>query len=141
MPRARYECDYCGKQFQDTPAARQRHLGGAAHQRARRAWFDAFKDSAELLAEELAKEPCKQYLRTGTCKFGNGCRFGHAGRPLPADAAAESEAMRVHHSHMLALAQASESPPRRPVRDDLPPSLQPPPEGGYVVPAVPLDWG
>ncbi|KAH0448801.1 hypothetical protein IEQ34_022601 [Dendrobium chrysotoxum] len=43
MPLGKYYCDYCDKQFQDTPAARKRHLSGVQHQRNRALWFDSVK--------------------------------------------------------------------------------------------------
>ncbi|URD85077.1 U1 zinc finger [Musa troglodytarum] len=43
MPLGKYYCDYCDKQFQDTPAARKRHLQGLHHHRARALWYDSFK--------------------------------------------------------------------------------------------------
>lgn len=43
MPLGKYYCDYCEKQFQDTPAARKRHLDGAQHHRARALWYDAVR--------------------------------------------------------------------------------------------------
>uniref|UniRef100_M8CDG0 Zinc finger CCCH domain-containing protein 3 n=1 Tax=Aegilops tauschii TaxID=37682 RepID=M8CDG0_AEGTA len=39
MPLGKYYCDYCDKEFQDTAAARRRHLQGAQHHRARALWY------------------------------------------------------------------------------------------------------
>jgi U11/U12 small nuclear ribonucleoprotein 20 kDa protein len=47
MPLGKYYCDYCEKQFQDTPAARKRHVQGAQHQRARAAWYDAIRHQGQ----------------------------------------------------------------------------------------------
>jgi hypothetical protein len=41
MPLGKYHCDYCDKQFQDTPYARKRHLQGLHHLRAKALWFDS----------------------------------------------------------------------------------------------------
>ncbi|KAH9325836.1 hypothetical protein KI387_006014, partial [Taxus chinensis] len=46
MPPGKYYCDYCEKQFQDTPTARKRHLQGFHHQRAKKLWFDSFIDQS-----------------------------------------------------------------------------------------------
>jgi U11/U12 small nuclear ribonucleoprotein SNRNP20 len=43
MPLGKYYCDYCDKQFQDTAAARRRHLQGSQHQRARALWYDTIR--------------------------------------------------------------------------------------------------
>jgi U11/U12 small nuclear ribonucleoprotein SNRNP20 len=43
MPARKYYCDYCDKQFYDTPASRERHLQGISHQRAKKQWFDSFR--------------------------------------------------------------------------------------------------
>lgn len=48
MPPHKYYCDYCDKQFYDTPASRKRHLKGISHQRAKKQWFDSFKGSYAL---------------------------------------------------------------------------------------------
>ncbi|KAK6159775.1 hypothetical protein DH2020_003156 [Rehmannia glutinosa] len=49
MPLGKYYCDYCDKQFQDTPASRRRHLQGVAHQRAKALWYDTFRTSSQCL--------------------------------------------------------------------------------------------
>lgn len=47
MPLGKYYCDYCDKQFQDTPAARKRHLQGVQHQRARALWYDSIRHQGQ----------------------------------------------------------------------------------------------
>uniref|UniRef100_A0A8C4R9D8 Zinc finger, matrin-type 5 n=1 Tax=Eptatretus burgeri TaxID=7764 RepID=A0A8C4R9D8_EPTBU len=73
----RYFCDFCGRSFQDNLPSRRRHIGGAQHQRLRRAWYEANRDMATLLAEESQKRACRQFLFTGRCEFGSSCRFSH----------------------------------------------------------------
>lgn len=41
MTAGKYNCDYCDKEFRDTPAARRRHLQGIQHQRNRKLWYDS----------------------------------------------------------------------------------------------------
>ncbi|RWV97911.1 hypothetical protein GW17_00039270 [Ensete ventricosum] len=53
MPLGKYYCDYCDKQFQDTPAARKRHLQGLHHHRARALWYDSFKERMTNLESRL----------------------------------------------------------------------------------------
>ncbi|KAK8914630.1 Zinc finger CCCH domain-containing protein 3 [Platanthera zijinensis] len=68
MPLGKYYCDYCDKQFQDTSAARKRHLSGVQHQRNRALWYDSLKDThgGFLLHHggSLAKGVCHHFVRT-----------------------------------------------------------------------------
>ncbi|XP_059511059.1 zinc finger matrin-type protein 5 isoform X2 [Stegostoma tigrinum] len=72
-----YFCDYCSRSFQDNLHNRKKHLQGVQHQRAKKFWFDCFRDSATILAEELAKKPCRKFLQSGQCDFGVNCKFSH----------------------------------------------------------------
>ncbi|XP_056140378.1 zinc finger matrin-type protein 5-like [Lampris incognitus] len=73
----RYYCDYCDRSFQDNMHNRKKHLNGVQHHRAKKAWFDHFRDSAAIFYEEQAKKPCRKFLQTGNCGFGPNCRFSH----------------------------------------------------------------
>ncbi|XP_056313962.1 zinc finger matrin-type protein 5 isoform X1 [Danio aesculapii] len=73
----RYYCDYCDRSFQDNLHNRKKHLNGVQHHRAKKAWFDNFRDAATLLNDERAKEVCRKFLQTGQCVFGTSCRFSH----------------------------------------------------------------
>ncbi|KAK1156489.1 zinc finger matrin-type protein 5-like [Acipenser oxyrinchus oxyrinchus] len=73
----RYLCDYCDRSFQDNMHNRKKHLNGVQHHRAKKAWFDLFRDAALILADEQAKKPCRKFLQTGQCVFGMNCRFSH----------------------------------------------------------------
>ncbi|XP_032899049.1 zinc finger matrin-type protein 5 isoform X3 [Amblyraja radiata] len=72
-----YFCDYCGRSFQDNLHNRKKHLQGVQHQRAKKFWFDSFRDNATILVEELAKKPCRKFLQSGQCDFGANCKFSH----------------------------------------------------------------
>lgn len=48
MGLGKYYCDYCDKQFQDTPFARKRHLQGIQHLRAKALWFDSLNLNLNL---------------------------------------------------------------------------------------------
>ncbi|XP_078277842.1 zinc finger matrin-type protein 5 isoform X2 [Rhinoraja longicauda] len=72
-----YFCDYCGRSFQDNLHNRKKHLQGVQHQRSKKFWFDSFRDSVTILAEELAKKPCRKFLQSGQCDFGANCKFSH----------------------------------------------------------------
>lgn len=73
----RYYCDYCDRSFQDNMHNRKKHLNGVLHHRAKKAWFDHFKDLHVILQEEQAKKPCRRFLQKGVCDFGENCRFSH----------------------------------------------------------------
>ncbi|KAK7173185.1 hypothetical protein R3I93_003108 [Phoxinus phoxinus] len=73
----RYYCDYCDRSFQDNQHNRKKHLYGVQHHRAKKAWFDNFRDVATVLNELRRKEPCRKFLTTGQCVFGTNCRFSH----------------------------------------------------------------
>ncbi|XP_003965546.2 zinc finger matrin-type protein 5 [Takifugu rubripes] len=73
----RYFCDYCDRSFQDNMHNRKKHLNGVQHHRAKKAWFDHFKDSSAVLDEEQAKKPCRKFMQKGICDYGPNCRFSH----------------------------------------------------------------
>ncbi|XP_061459118.1 zinc finger matrin-type protein 5 isoform X5 [Rhineura floridana] len=73
----RYFCDYCERSFQDTLHNRKKHLNGVQHLRAKKGWYDVFRDAAAILQEEQNKKPCRKFLQTGQCDFGANCRFSH----------------------------------------------------------------
>ncbi|XP_075753988.1 zinc finger matrin-type protein 5 [Pelodiscus sinensis] len=163
----RYFCDYCDRSFQDNLHNRKKHLNGVQHLRAKKAWYDLFRDAAAVLLEEQGKKPCRKFLQTGQCDFGFNCRFSHLteadleklnaqvqderrskedGGEVPASAAEDWLEKRAKR---LSLAQNSSSPsektvfqypPGWPPIQDLPPSLQAPPPGGWLVPPN-LQWG
>ncbi|XP_004074829.1 zinc finger matrin-type protein 5 [Oryzias latipes] len=73
----RYYCDYCDRSFQDNMHNRKKHLNGVQHHRAKKAWFDQFRDSAAILYDEQVKKTCRKFLLKGFCDFGANCRFSH----------------------------------------------------------------
>nr|XP_046230171.1 zinc finger matrin-type protein 5 [Scatophagus argus] len=73
----RYYCDYCDRSFQDNMHNRKKHLNGVQHHRAKKAWFDNFRDSSAILNDEKTKKPCRKFLQKGFCDFGPNCRFSH----------------------------------------------------------------
>ncbi|XP_040384989.1 zinc finger CCCH domain-containing protein 3 isoform X1 [Oryza brachyantha] len=162
MPLGKYYCDYCDKQFQDTAAARKRHLEGSQHQRARALWYDAVRrqelhgGGAPLVQTDGGIGVCQHFVRTGTCKFGDSCRYFHP-KPGPAHPGSPpsgpgSRPM-VQQSNFLGSQpnfvgyQAADGSSLsgnilggHTSWGNLPPSLRPPPEGGY--PPFPfVDWG
>ena len=69
MPLGKYYCDYCEKQFQDTPAARKRHLQGTQHQRARALWYDSIRHQGQPATLSLPPSPAVAALLYG-CGWG-----------------------------------------------------------------------
>lgn len=49
----KYYCDYCDKQFRDTPAARKHHLSSDQHKRARKQWDDSIRGISSLSSLSL----------------------------------------------------------------------------------------
>ncbi|NXI51660.1 ZMAT5 protein, partial [Chloroceryle aenea] len=167
----RYFCDYCDRSFQDNLHNRKKHLNGVQHLRAKRVWYDLFRDAAAILQEEQTKKPCRKFLQTGQCDFGSNCRFSHMTeqdleklsaqvqgpeRPkvlwgvLAADLPRGCLAWLVRSASCCrvlpkpgALPEKPapfQYPPGWPPVQDLPPSLQAPPPGGWPVPPN-LQWG
>ncbi|XVF41720.1 hypothetical protein PTKIN_Ptkin01aG0302600 [Pterospermum kingtungense] len=131
MPIGKYYCDYCDKQFQDTHAARKRHLQGLQHLRAKAQWFHSHNANANDLhhssTQPFAKGVCNRFLKTGFCQYGDNCKYFHPKNdspqpaPAPQPGGVEGAAMGISWGN-------------------LPPSLKPPPEGGY--PPLPfVEWG
>ncbi|XP_053136055.1 zinc finger matrin-type protein 5 [Hemicordylus capensis] len=167
----RYFCDYCDRSFQDNLHNRKKHLNGVQHLRARKVWYDLFRDAAAMLQEEQTKKPCRKFLQTGQCDFGSNCRFSHMtekdleklssqvqeerrATEQPSDGAVmvpgtiedwlEKRSKRIGTTQPDSTLSEEESlfqyPPGWPPIQDLPPSLQAPPPGGWLVPPN-LQWG
>ncbi|XP_072921619.1 zinc finger matrin-type protein 5 [Hemitrygon akajei] len=166
-----YFCDYCGRSFQDNLHNRKKHLQGVQHQRAKKFWFDSFRDSATILAEELTKKPCRKFLQSGQCDFGANCKFSHMtdediqklrqkvedeneveqdDRPAPSidEWLAKRAKRKENKSHTSDLEEEKDEdapamywlPPGYHAVHELPPSLHPPPPGGWKT-ALNVEWG
>ncbi|KAF4113256.1 zinc finger matrin-type protein 5 [Onychostoma macrolepis] len=171
----RYYCDYCDRSFQDNLHNRKKHLNGVQHHRAKKAWFDNFRDAATVLNEERTKEPCRKFLQTGQCVFGTSCRFSHMSerhmkmleqkiddekrqKEDPDQDGSSTERSiddwlsrrekklaaltsgRVLKMEEEECAETIEIPPYLLSIPDLPPSLHPPPTGGWRV-MLHNEWG
>ncbi|XP_048043839.1 zinc finger matrin-type protein 5 isoform X1 [Megalobrama amblycephala] len=171
----RYYCDYCDRSFQDNLHNRKKHLNGVQHHRAKKAWFDNFRDAAAVLNEERTKEPCRKFLQTGQCVFGTNCRFSHMSeryikmleqkiddekrrkedpdqdrsstkcsidewlsrREKKRAALSSGRVLKVEEEECT---ENIEIPPYLLSIPDLPPSLHPPPTGGWRV-TLQNEWG
>ncbi|XP_071321627.1 zinc finger matrin-type protein 5 [Trachinotus anak] len=172
----RYYCDYCDRSFQDNMHNRKKHLNGVQHHRAKKAWFDHFRDSAAILYDEQTKKPCRKFLQKGICDFGPNCRFSHMSegelinlkrqvederqqredsqdRKMPGRSVEEWLSRREKKRNALSrkgdLKNKEDSEEGQTESDipqqllsipDLPPSLLPPPPGGWKV-KVNTEWG
>ncbi|XP_023275361.1 zinc finger matrin-type protein 5 isoform X1 [Seriola lalandi dorsalis] len=172
----RYYCDYCDRSFQDNMHNRKKHLNGVQHHRAKKAWFDHFRDSAAILYDEQTKKPCRKFLQKGICDFGPNCRFSHMSedelinlkrqvederqhregswdRKMPGRSVEEWLSRREKKRSALGCkgdvknkedseeGQTESDVPQHLLSiPDLPPSLRPPPPGGWKV-KVNTEWG
>ncbi|XP_009760659.1 zinc finger CCCH domain-containing protein 3-like isoform X2 [Nicotiana tabacum] len=129
MPLGKYYCDYCDKEFQDTAAARKRHLQGVQHQRAKALWYDSLRNPQLYNdPDSFGKGVCNHFVRTGYCQYGDSCKYYHPkqnSQNLQQTGIPAGDVFRENGGAKLG---------------NLPPSLRPPPEGGY--PPLPfVDWG
>ncbi|XP_018498314.2 zinc finger CCCH domain-containing protein 3 [Pyrus x bretschneideri] len=141
MPMGKYFCDYCEKEFQDTPPSRRRHLQSGQHLRARAQWYASFKDPNHAYP---TKGVCNRFVNTGSCPYGDSCKYLH-----PKNNQQDTVLIDNNQSSSFQENQSvgGSSLPDVVVRDhtgtswsNLPPSLMPPPEGGH--PRLPfVDWG
>ncbi len=149
MPLGKYYCDYCDKQFQDTPFHRKRHLQGVQHQRAKALWYASLREpNADSFG---GGGVCNRFLTTGSCQYGDSCKYYHP-KQNPQSMNMQGIAA-TNFTHIPSPSFTGSQPVGGPslpgdmVRDsmgvalgNLPPSLRPPPEGGY--PPLPfVDWG
>ncbi|KAM0954560.1 putative transcription factor C3H family [Dioscorea sansibarensis] len=156
MPLGKYYCDYCDKEFLDTPPARKRHVQGMQHKRARALWYDSIKAEPAggfLLAQShgnISQGVCHHFVRTGICKFGDSCKYFHPQHNVlnPAQNVAGT---RITETLQPPVFPGNQLPGTNPLFGNsigdagiswgnLPPSLRPPPEGGYR-PLPFVDWG
>ncbi|GAU21557.1 hypothetical protein TSUD_35200 [Trifolium subterraneum] len=133
MPIRKYYCEYCEKQFQDTPSDRKRHSAGIQHQQAKARWYDSFKPQQQQQHNNNPNQPfCLHFVNTGFCRYADSCKYFHPNsnniqqqQPIINNTTPGGDV--VVESMGVSLG-------------NLPPSLQPPPEGGY--PQFPfVDWG
>ncbi|XP_028400336.1 zinc finger matrin-type protein 5-like [Dendronephthya gigantea] len=167
----RYFCDYCDRHFADSPGNRKKHINGVQHKRNRKLHYDSFKDPVQLLAEEALKLPCRRFFQTGSCDFGDNCRYSHKNpqmlleeqakarssssslrsEPKLSDWLAKWEIRRKYrkgnkNTKEMPMAEEDNTshifmlPANLPSLSQLPPSMLPPPPGGY--PKLPkVEWG
>ncbi|XP_029025264.1 zinc finger matrin-type protein 5 [Betta splendens] len=172
----RYYCDYCDRSFQDNMHNRKKHLNGVQHHRAKKAWYDNFRDTAAILHDEQTKKPCRKFLQKGICDFGPNCRYSHMSEEDLCNLQRQVEDERHHREDsedskkpqrnidewlsrrekkLAALISKGDPKIREDSEDeqteseipqqllafpDLPPSLLPPPPGGWKV-RVTTEWG
>ncbi|KAI4364647.1 hypothetical protein MLD38_020708 [Melastoma candidum] len=135
MPLLKYYCDYCDKQFQDTPSARKRHLQGLLHLRARSLWFDSLRLSETNQAPasvdtSVATGVCNRFVKTGFCRYGDSCKYVHPkGVASPGASSGTIAPGNVVVSSSVGTAW-----------ENLPPSLRPPTDGAYAAQPF-VDWG
>ncbi|RLV97813.1 hypothetical protein DV515_00011468 [Chloebia gouldiae] len=152
----RYFCDYCDRSFQDNLHNRKKHLNGVQHLRAKRVWYDLFRDAAAILQEEQTKKPCRKFLQTEqdleklSAQVQREKRLKELqreGADIPPgtiedwlDKRAQRLSAARSSSSLLEKPAPFQYPLGWPPVQELPPSLQAPPPGGWPVPPN-LQWG
>nr|CAB3267954.1 zinc finger protein ZF(C3H/U1like)-1 [Phallusia mammillata] len=148
----RYYCEYCQRAFQDNITARKKHLNSASHLRNKQSWFQSFGADAK---EFLGKKPCYKFLSTGSCPFGNNCKYRHQAeqeafysgvavsqeRKLPSENILKSWINGIKERKLSSSSECEticrsgtvETLPGPENNDTLPPSMQPPPPEGWPV--------
>ncbi|KAJ7973228.1 zinc finger CCCH domain-containing protein 3 [Quillaja saponaria] len=143
MPLGKYHCDYCDKEFQDTPSARKRHLQGLQHLRAKALWYDSLKlrDPSQAYAEGFGNGVCNRFLQTGICQYGDSCKYFHPKSLRCGNAQDNIQSSTIAGSQLVSsLAGDMVQDSKGMSWGNIPPSLKPHPEGGY--PSFPfVDWG
>ncbi|KAJ9542538.1 hypothetical protein OSB04_029044 [Centaurea solstitialis] len=161
MPLGKYYCDYCDKQFQDTPFHRKRHIQGLHHQKAKALWYASISippdpNQIALDSSSTTIGLCNRFIRTGSCPYGDSCKYlhphqnlqnrnmqGFAGKiPLQTAWKPNFQVSRgvnpLRDPHCQARGMVVDR--MGVMLENLPPSLRPPPENGY--PPLPfVDWG
>ena len=148
MPRPKYYCDYCDKSFSDTGNARKKHIESKVHSMMVKLYYDSLKgtksnlqfeniylnvqiEPSELFISQY-EVPCKSFAESGTCQFGNSCRYSHSPLFFP------FKEMLPLNETIKARVIAND----KPLPSGLPPSMIPPPSGGYDISMYScLDWG
>ncbi|XP_048236154.1 zinc finger CCCH domain-containing protein 3 isoform X2 [Ricinus communis] len=150
MPLGKYYCDYCDKEFQDTPIARKRHLQSSSHLRSKSIWYNSLNSNfidpnqahTNGAAGGFTKGVCNRFVKTGFCPFGDSCKYLH-----PTTTTNNLQSTGLMDNPQSPFIPGNQSLQDDVVRDNmgmswgnLPPSLKPPPEGGYL-PLPFVDWG
>ncbi|XP_074348322.1 zinc finger CCCH domain-containing protein 3 isoform X1 [Apium graveolens] len=152
MPLGKYYCDYCDKEFQDTSYARKRHLQGVQHQRSKSLWYHSLRTTSGDSSFAPTLGLCNRFLTSGSCPYGDSCKYlDPKQNPHSTNTSGTTVTNYTDNTRSLDLMEHQQaggaSLQSSILRDglgislgNLPPSLKPPPEGGY--PSVPfVDWG
>eukprot|EP01126_Amoeba_proteus_P034805 TRINITY_DN3484_c0_g1_i4.p1 TRINITY_DN3484_c0_g1~~TRINITY_DN3484_c0_g1_i4.p1 ORF type:complete len:121 (-),score=17.13 TRINITY_DN3484_c0_g1_i4:225-587(-) len=118
----KYHCDFCNKSFNASRWERKKHRESRHHQTLVKLHYDSFKDPSRLLP------PCPQFFTMGYCSLGDACTCSH------------SEPRDTGGSAFLPWVGVRPTAPRL---QDLPPSMQQPPQvsGWDYAPFSDVDWG
>lgn len=75
----KYYCDFCDKRIPPGLVHRKNHNQGHQHIHNRRIYYQQFQSGTtkEILLEERMKKICHQWNQTGTCSFGENCKYSH----------------------------------------------------------------
>ncbi|CAF1629800.1 unnamed protein product [Adineta ricciae] len=73
----KYHCEYCDKRIPPGLTHRKNHNRAVQHINNKRMYYLQFKDPAEILLDERSKRMCNKWIQTGSCPFGENCKYSH----------------------------------------------------------------
>ncbi|UJR07617.1 hypothetical protein I4U23_011906 [Adineta vaga] len=73
----KYYCDYCDRRIPPGLTHRKNHNRTIQHINNKRTYYFQFKDLTEILLEERSKRICNKWNQTGSCPFGENCKYSH----------------------------------------------------------------
>eukprot|EP01106_Pelomyxa_sp_JSP_P005583 TRINITY_DN18864_c0_g1_i1.p1 TRINITY_DN18864_c0_g1~~TRINITY_DN18864_c0_g1_i1.p1 ORF type:complete len:142 (-),score=13.65 TRINITY_DN18864_c0_g1_i1:104-529(-) len=133
MPLTKYYCEHCQRSFNDSPRGRRRHFASDRHIALVRLHRETWARLPPPTAPRVRTEPCVALMTTGVCDHGDECKYSHAFHVLEKFCSGEKK---QRPEEATKAAQQTRAPPQLPpaleaISDSLPPSLMPPPPGGY----------
>ncbi|XP_057242336.1 zinc finger matrin-type protein 5 isoform X2 [Malurus melanocephalus] len=146
----RYFCDYCDRSFQDNLHNRKKHLNGVQHLRAKRVWYDLFRGQCDFGSNCRFSHMTEQDLEKLNAQVQGEKRLKELQREGADIPPGTIEDWLDKRAQRLSVAQSNSALPEKPAPfqyppgwppvQELPPSLQAPPPGGWPVPPN-LQWG
>ncbi|KAI9308749.1 hypothetical protein BJ944DRAFT_155632, partial [Cunninghamella echinulata] len=126
-------CEVCDCSFPNNSSNRKKHNQGFVHINNKRRHYDWFKDPNDFIKEQIEKPPCRKYGNNGFCEYELDCKYSHitwdnTGKSLLYIFIIMIIKKQYHYDHKIKKNKRYQYQlPQDWKRQDLPPSLQPPP--------------